>query len=108
MVYNDAMKSLSVIIMFLTSLNLLACPFSIVEQDSKFFLILKRIGELPNESELIDQKLRRGLQEVNVKKNNKGESKIERRKVRIRVLYDSVDRDVLEKVLKTRCSSFEK
>jgi hypothetical protein len=98
-VYNITMKSLSVILLLTTSLNLLACQFSIVEQDSKFFLVLKRVGELPSKKETIEQPLRRGLQEVKVKKADEKE-KIN---VRLRVIHDSNDRESLEKILKSRC-----
>jgi hypothetical protein len=98
------MKSLSVILLLTTSLNLLACQFSIVEQDSKFFLVLKRVGELPDEKEKIKQRLRRGLQEVKVKKKDEKED----RSVRLRVIHDSNDRESLEKILRSRCSTQNK
>ena len=94
------MKSLGVILLFTISLNLLACQFSIVEQGSKFFLVLKRVGELPNEKETIDKPLRRGLQEVKVKKTDNKEQ----RNIRLRVIHDSNEREPIEKILKSRCS----
>ena len=99
-VYNITMKSLSVILLLTTSLNLLACQFSVVEQDSRFYLVLKRIGDLPADKEKFAKKLRRGLQEVDVSSAEK-----EKRKVRVKVLYDSDDREKLEQIVKTRCTN---
>lgn len=95
------MKALPVLFVLILSLNATACPFSIIEQNDKFFLILKRVGELPGKKEHFTKDLRRGLQEVDVKEKDKKEV----RKVRVRVIHDSDNREQLETILKSRCSS---
>ena len=97
--YNRDMKILLCIILLSTSLNLLACQFSVVEQEGRFYLVQKRIGDLPGEKEKFEKNLRRrGLQEVEVLNDKK-----EKRKVRVRVRYDSDERATLDKIVETRC-----
>ena len=80
----------------------LACNATILEQDGRFFLAVKRVGDIPTKNEVHEKKLRRGFQEVNLS-DKKDKEKKEVRKSRLKIVYDSEDREVIEKMLKTRC-----
>ncbi len=99
------MKKLFALTIFLLSIKSLACNVTILEQDGKYFLAIKKVGELPSEDEVPEKKLRRGLQEIEVSKKKKEDSTEESksRKSRFKIIYDSEDRDVIERMLKTRC-----
>jgi hypothetical protein len=101
-VYNVTMKALLTILFLLSTNFALACNATILEQDGKFFLAVKRVGDIPTENEVPEKKLRRGFQEISLVDKKDKESK-EPRKARLRIVYDSDDRDVIEKMLKTRC-----
>lgn len=102
------------ILIFALSFNglALACNATILEQDGKYFLAIKKIGDFPSKDEKPDQKLRRGLQEVDIvaKKDKKEKTeastenaKEESRKSRMKIIYDSSDKAVIERMLKARC-----
>ncbi len=87
--------------MIIPSLYAYECKFQILEQDGSFFLVQKLLKDLPQESEVFAKKIRRrGLQEVEVKSKD---SKVINRKARIRSIYDSKDKEVIERMLRTRC-----
>ena len=94
-------------ILFIFSTNIaLACNATILEQDGRFFLAVKRVGDIPTEDEVPDKKLRRGFQEVSLsdkKDKDKDTNSKTSRIARLKIVYDSDDREVIEKMLKTRC-----
>lgn len=99
------MKKFLALTIFLLSINSFACNVTILEQENRYFLAIKKVGELPSEDEIPEKKLRRGLQEIEVSKKKKDDSSetSESRKSRFKIIYDSEDRDVIERMLKTRC-----
>jgi hypothetical protein len=100
------MKVFITIIFLLTTNLALACNASILEQDGKYFLAIKKVGDMPGEDEVSEKKFRRGLQEVSFsdKSEEPNDKEIkESRKSRIKIIYDSTDRKVIERMYKTRC-----
>jgi len=96
------MKALITILLLFSTNITLACNATILEQDGRFFLAVKRVGDIPTKDEVPEKKLRRGFQEVNLS-DKKDKEKKEVRKSRLKIVYDSDDREVIEKMLKTRC-----
>ena len=96
------MKALITILLLFSTNIALACNATILEQDGRFFLAVKRVGDIPTKNEVPEKKLRRGFQEVNLS-DKKDKEKKEVRKSRLKIVYDSEDREVIEKMLKTRC-----
>jgi hypothetical protein len=102
------MKALITILLLFSTNIAVACNATILEQDGRFFLAVKRVGDIPTKNEVPEKKLRRGFQEVSLtEKENKKEEKDKEtkkpRKARLKIVYDSDDREVIEKMLKTRC-----
>jgi hypothetical protein len=88
-----------IVALFFYSSLLSACPFTMVEQDGRYLLIQKRLGEPPNIKEETAKPLnRRGLQEVKVKDKEGIE-----RTARVRVIYDSDDKAEIQRIIDGRC-----
>jgi hypothetical protein len=86
----------------LVSASSFACPFSMVEQDGRFLLVQKRLGDPPSPDDKIAKPLnRRGLQEITIK-DKSGEI----RKARVRVIFDSADKAEIQRVVEGRCSQY--
>ncbi len=72
-----------------------------VEQEGRYLLVQKRLGEPPRlEDEVAKPLNRRGLQEVKVKDKKTGEV----RESRVRVIYDSDNKAEIERIVEGRCN----
>lgn len=99
----ESMKALLLFITLCSTSFCYACDFSIIEQDGRYYLALKRIGELPSKDQKVKEKLRIGLQEVTVvSKEDDKQSK--NHDARLRIYYSSEKREEVERMLKLRCS----
>jgi len=96
------MKALLLLITLCSANFSLACDFSIIEQDGRYYLALKRIGALPGKDQKVKEKLRIGLQEVTVV-NKEKEKQSKDYEARLRVYYSSEKREEVERMLKLRC-----
>jgi hypothetical protein len=117
--YNYQMQKLILIfVLFVLSNPSFSCRYSIMEQNGRYFVYHKLVGDLPAKDEKISSDLTRGIRDVKVekKKNQKLEQEdnssektaetqkeSEPREIRIRILFDSDSEESAKAILNGRC-----
>ena len=102
MCYNPSMK-LFMLLFLISAQSIAGCRYEMLEQNGKYFAIQKVMGDLPPKDLKVEKNLKPGINDIVIPNPENDEELENIKKSRIKVRFQSENKEAVEKYLKIRC-----